>query len=166
MSQFIEHAGDLLGLKVVPHDEVTEFEGSVRPDFGVRVEGVIVGHIEMKAPGTSLDPSSYGPSTHNYKQWQRLKELPNLLHTNGTEFRLWRFGELVDDPVNVHTTDLERHTGKLTAPGRLRTVRQRVPAVDPGSHLFGRQTCRHSRSAGSVCSAKRSMTPFVPNVVP
>lgn len=119
ISQFIEEAGNLLGLQVVPHDEVTEFEGSVRPDFGVRVNGAIVGHIEMKAPGTSLDPATYGPSTHNYKQWQRLKELPNLLHTNGTEFRLWRYGELVDQPVNVHATDLERHTGRLTAPGRL-----------------------------------------------
>lgn len=116
---FIQQAGDLLGLQVVPHDEVAEFEGSVRPDFGVRVGGVVVGHIEMKAPGTSLDPSSYGVSTHNYKQWQRLKELPNLLHTNGTEFRLWRFGELVDEPVSVHATDLARHAGKLTAPGRL-----------------------------------------------
>lgn len=119
IAQFIQQAGDLLSLNVIPHDEVTEFDGSVRPDFGVRVNGVVVGHIEMKAPGTSLNPASYGPSTHNYKQWQRLKELPNLLHTNGTEFRLWRFGELVDAPVNVHTTDLEHHKGTLTAPGRL-----------------------------------------------
>lgn len=119
MAQFIEEAGALIGLQVIPHDEVTEFEGSVRPDFGVRVNGAVVGHIEMKAPGTSLNPSTYAPSTHNYKQWQRLKELPNLLHTNGTEFRLWRFGELVDQPVNVHAADLERLNGPLTAPGRL-----------------------------------------------
>jgi hypothetical protein len=122
VSQFIEQAGDLLGLTVVPHDEVAEFEGSVRPDFGIRVNGVIVGHIELKAPGTSLDPSTYGTTTHNYKQWQRLKELPNLLHTNGTEFRLWRFGELVDEPVSVHAADLERQKAPLTAPGRLELI--------------------------------------------
>lgn len=119
IAQFIEQAGALLGLKVVPHDEVSELEGSVRPDFGVRVNGVLVGHIELKAPGTSLEPSSYGKSTHNYRQWQRLRELPNLLHTNGTEFRLWRFGELIDEPVSVHAADLVRLTGMLKAPGRL-----------------------------------------------
>lgn len=119
IAQFIERSGELFGLKVVPHDEVTELEGSVRPDFGVRVNGGVIGHIELKAPGTSLNPSTYGPSTHNHKQWQRLKELPNLLHTNGTEFRLWRFGELVDEPVSVHAADLEHHKGTLKAPGRL-----------------------------------------------
>lgn len=122
IAQFIEQAGSLLGLTVVPHDEVAELEGSVRPDFGVRVNGIMVGHLELKAPGTNLDPSSYGPSTHNYQQWQRLRELPNLLHTNGTEFRLWRFGELVDDPVSVHASDLARHNGRLAAPGRLELV--------------------------------------------
>ncbi|WP_255029151.1 type ISP restriction/modification enzyme [Rhodococcus sp. GA1] len=109
----------MFGLKVVPHDEVTELDGSVRPDFGVRVNGGVIGHIELKAPGTSLDPSTYGPSTHNYRQWQRLKELPNLLHTNGIEFRLWRFGELIDEPVSVHAADLEHFKGVLKAPGRL-----------------------------------------------
>lgn len=122
ISLFIEQAGKLLGLAVVAHDEVAELGGSVRPDFGVRVNRVLTGHIELKAPGVSLDPSTYGPSTHNYRQWQRLRELPNLLHTNGIEFRLWRYGELVDEPVSVHTADLARHTGALTAPGRLELI--------------------------------------------
>lgn len=122
ISQFIEQAGVLLGVTAIAHDEVTEMEGSVRPDFGVRVDQALVGHIELKAPGTSLDPSSYAPSTHNYKQWQRLRELPNLLHTNGTEFRLWRYGELVDEPVHMHTADLAKHHGMLTAPGRLELI--------------------------------------------
>lgn len=122
MSQFIQQAGSLLGVTAVAHDEVAEFGGSVRPDFGVRVNQVLIGHIELKAPGTNLDPTSYGSSTHNYRQWQRLRELPNLLHTNGTEFRLWRYGELVDAPVSVHTADLALHRGALTAPGRLELI--------------------------------------------
>lgn len=122
IAQFVEQAGELLGVTAIAHDEVTEMEGSVRPDFGVRVDQALVGHIELKAPGTSLDPSSYAPSTHNYKQWQRLRELPNLLHTNGTEFRLWRYGELVDEPVHLHTADLAKHHGVLTAPGRLELI--------------------------------------------
>lgn len=122
ISNFVEQAGALLGLTAIAHNEVAELDGAVRPDFGVRVDGVLVGHVELKAPGVSLDPSSYGSSTHNYKQWQRLRELPNLLHTNGTEFRLWRFGELVDTPVYVHRVDLARETGRLTAPGRLELI--------------------------------------------
>ncbi|WP_082317792.1 type ISP restriction/modification enzyme [Streptomyces sp. NRRL WC-3549] len=122
VSNLVEQAGALLGLSVVAHNEVAELDGSVRPDFGVRVNGVITGHVELKAPGVSLDPSSYGISTHNYKQWQRLRELPNLLHTNGTEFRLWRYGELVDTPVHIHRVDLVSESGRLTAPGRLELV--------------------------------------------
>lgn len=119
VTHLIEGAGRLIHRTVVLHNEVAELEGSVRPDFGVRVNSVLVGHIELKAPGVSLDPSTYGTTTHNYRQWQRLKELPNLLHTNGIEFRLWRYGELVDEPVSVHTNDLSRLQGTLTAPGRL-----------------------------------------------
>ncbi len=122
VSQFVQQAGALLNVIAIAHDEVSEDGGSVRPDFGVRVDNVLIGHIELKAPGTSLDPATYGPSTHNYRQWQRLKELPNLLHTNGIEFRLWRYGELVDEPVFVHAKDLATHRGTLTAPGRLELV--------------------------------------------
>jgi Type ISP C-terminal specificity domain/N-6 DNA Methylase len=122
MSQLIEKAGALIGVTAIAHDEVSELEGLVRPDFGVRVNGMLVGHIELKAPGTSLDPSTYSRSTHNFAQWQRLRELPNLLHTNGTEFRLWRFGELVDEPVSVHAADLTRLRGTLTAPARLELI--------------------------------------------
>lgn len=122
IAQLIQQAGKLLQVTAIAHDEVAELEGSVRPDFGVRVNQVLVGHIELKAPGTSLDPSTYGVTTHNYKQWQRLRELPNLLHTNGTEFRLWRYGELIDEPVHVHAADLTKLHGTLKAPGRLELI--------------------------------------------
>jgi hypothetical protein len=119
VTRLVEQAGALLGMTVTAHGQVHEMDGAVRPDFGVVVDGVLCGHVELKAPGTSLDPASYGRTTHNSRQWQRLRELPNLLHTNGTEFRLWRYGELVDLPVNVHSPDLTRTSGHLTAPGRL-----------------------------------------------
>ncbi|QZY84650.1 N-6 DNA methylase [Micrococcus luteus] len=106
--------GELVGRRVVAHSEVTVVgdEGeAVRPDFGVRVDGVLTGHIELKAPGVSLDPATYKPRTHNGRQWQRLKELPNLLHTNGTEWRLWRYGKLVGDPRSLHVADLRTMRG-------------------------------------------------------
>lgn len=107
ISELIEQAGDALGVQVSTHDQIREQDGSVRPDFGISVNNVLSGHVEVKAPGVSLDPSSYGKTTHNAKQWERLRRLPNLLHTNGLEWRLWRFGELVGKPVWFHATKLD-----------------------------------------------------------
>ncbi len=122
VTSLIEQYATLMNRTAVMHNEVRELDNTVRPDFGVRVNGSLVGHVELKAPGTNLDPASYGKTTHNFRQWQRLRELPNLLHTNGIEFRLWRYGTLVDDPIHLHARDLARHTGPLLAPGRLEGV--------------------------------------------
>jgi len=119
VSRFVEACGALLGLAVSTHEQVHELDGAVKPDLGVLVEGVLTGHVELKAPGTPLDPDTYGRSTHNHRQWQRLKELPNLLHTNGAEWRLWRYGTPIVPPVHVHALDLTRVAGDLTAPPAL-----------------------------------------------
>lgn len=108
-------SSDLLSLKTVMHKEVREDSGTVRPDYGARVNGLMTGHIELKKPGTSLDPTTYAKTSHNARQWQRLRNLPNLLHTNGTDWRLWRYGELIADST-LHTPSLATHKGKLTAP--------------------------------------------------
>lgn len=107
---------DVLNRKTVMHEEVREDAGAVRPDYGVRINGLMSGHLELKRPGTSLDPSTYSKTSHNARQWQRLRNLPNLLHTNGVEWRLWRYGELVGSPVSLFTPGLATHTGKMTAP--------------------------------------------------
>lgn len=124
VTHLVEQAGQTLGLTVVAHSQVAEQDGAVKPDFGIRVNGVLIGHLEVKAPGTSLDPSTYSRSSHNYRQWQRLKELPNLLHTNGTEFRHWSYGEPQGQPVSVHASSLLRAPDPLTAPDRLALVFQ------------------------------------------
>lgn len=116
---FLQEVGQDLGLKVIAHDEVPEQDGLVRPDFGVRVNGLLCGHVELKAPGISLDPLSYSKTSHNYRQWQRLSHLPNLLHTNGIEWRLWRYGELVAGPIFLQSRDLARHHGPIAAPESL-----------------------------------------------
>lgn len=97
VSNLLTAIGTAANLPVVTHDEVREMEGALRADFALSVKGALSGHIELKAPGISLDPETYGRTTHNYQQWQRLKELPNLLHTNGLQWRLWRNGELKHD---------------------------------------------------------------------
>ncbi|SCE91510.1 N-6 DNA Methylase [Micromonospora coriariae] len=90
-------AGKQLGVTAVFHDEVRDTERQVRPDYGVSVGGAITGYMEIKAPGKSIDPG--GLRGHDRVQWERQRDLPNLLYTNGTEWRLYRDRELVDAPV-------------------------------------------------------------------
>lgn len=99
-------------------------EGLVRPDYAIMVDGVLTGYVELKAPGKNIDPTSFTKKSHEYKQWQRLRNLPNLLYTNGTEWRLYRYGEPVltstgYDAVHMHGS-FSGH-GTLSAPDALAT---------------------------------------------
>lgn len=99
-------------------------EGLVRPDYAIMVDGVLTGYVELKAPGKNIDPASFTKKSHEYKQWQRLRNLPNLLYTNGTEWRLYRYGEPVltstgYDAVHMHGS-FSSH-GTLSAPDALAT---------------------------------------------
>lgn len=56
------------------------------------VRGLLVGHVELKRPDRSIDPSTM--RGHDLAQWRKLSRLPNLLYTNGSDWRLYTFGEL------------------------------------------------------------------------
>lgn len=107
----ITSVGKKLGLTVVAFDEVADTERSVRPDYAVQVNGAITGYVEVKAPGESINPDDF--RGHNLRQWQRLQDLPNLVYTNGTEWRLWRGGELILDPVFFQGAGLKTSGSKL-----------------------------------------------------
>ncbi|MEW1825033.1 type ISP restriction/modification enzyme [Streptomyces sp. NPDC088196] len=79
------------------HDEFRLPDLGVRPDYAVRANNDITGYIELKKPGLSVDPETF--SRHNREQWEKLRDLPNLLYSNGTEWRLFRHGEQVGDTV-------------------------------------------------------------------
>src|SRR5699024_2317084 len=116
-----EYGENVLSRKVVLHAEVREDSGNVRPDFGVRDDKLMSGHVELKKPGTSLDPDTYGKTKHNGRQWKRLRNLPNLLHTNGLEWRLWRYGEIVA-VAHLPVSSLTNFKGAIDAPPKLDTV--------------------------------------------
>lgn len=107
-------AGNALGLKVVPHDEVRDTERGVRPDYAISVGGLITGYVEVKRPGANLDPASF--TGHNRRQWERQRDLPNLIYTNGTEWRLWKDLEQVGDPAHLTGGTLTT-AGASLAPG-------------------------------------------------
>lgn len=114
----IEHllaaAGAALDLPVVPHDEVRDNDRGVRPDYAISVNGAITGYVEVKKPGANLDPEAL--TGHNLRQWQRQRDLPNLIYTNGTEWRLYRDGDPVRDPINLTGGTLRTAGKQLTAP--------------------------------------------------
>ena len=70
-----------------------------RPDLGITLNGLLVGHIELKRPGLGARPENFtGP---NKSQWTRFKELPNLIYTDGSEWSLYHSGKLSWDRVRI-----------------------------------------------------------------
>lgn len=79
------------------HDEYPLPDLGVRPDYAVSVDGEISGYVELKRPGLPVDPDTFGRG--NREQWHKLRDLPNLLYSNGTEWRLFRGGRQVGETV-------------------------------------------------------------------
>lgn len=84
-----------------------------RPDYAITMRKVLVGYVEVKAPGKGSDPRRY--RGHDREQWEKLQSLPNLLYTDGNSFSLWQTGELVGTIVELDG-DVEKSGSKLTAP--------------------------------------------------
>jgi hypothetical protein len=70
-----------------------------RPDYALTLRNVLVGYVEVKAPGKGADPRRY--RGHDKEQWEKLQSLPNLLYTDGNAFSLWQNGELVGEIVEL-----------------------------------------------------------------
>lgn len=111
LEKLLGRFGERLHLKAVFHDEVRDEERRVRPDYGVSIDGAISGYVEVKAPGRSIDPAGF--KGHDLEQWERQKDLPNLLYTNGTEWRLFRDEEPVGEPVHLSGGPLTKAGQKL-----------------------------------------------------
>ena len=94
VASLVEGIGTLLGLTVQTVTEVRVQEVAGRPDMGVIVGGLLNGHIELKAPGKGADPKKF-KDTQNKAQWEKFKNLPNLLYTDGNEWALYRNGERI-----------------------------------------------------------------------
>ncbi len=61
------------------------------PDFRIGKNGEIVGYIEAKSPDTNLREIEDSEQLKRYRN-----SLPNLILTNFLEFRLYRYGSLID----------------------------------------------------------------------
>lgn len=86
--------------EVVAVGETSLSDLKIRPDYSVTVNSALVGFVELKAPGKGADPRRF-KGKHDKEQWERLKQLPNLIYTDGNDFSLWRDGELVGPVVRL-----------------------------------------------------------------
>ncbi len=87
-----------------------------RPDYAITLRNVLVGFVEVKAPGKGADPRRY--KGHDKEQWEKLQSVPNLLYTDGNSFSLWQNGEPVGSIVKLEG-DIESSGAKLAAPAEL-----------------------------------------------
>lgn len=117
LEALLRTVGEHLGVPAVFHDEVRDAERRVRPDYGVSVAGAISGYVEVKAPGRTIDPAQF--SGHDKLQWERQRDLPNLIYTNGTHWRLYRDGELLAGPLVLDGGTLETAGRHLLPPPEL-----------------------------------------------
>jgi predicted helicase len=89
----------------------------IRPDYSVTVHRALVGFVELKAPGKGADPRRFR-EVHDKEQWIKLKQLPNLIYTDGNEFSLWQDGELAGPIVRL-SGDIQSSEGTLSAGSEL-----------------------------------------------
>jgi hypothetical protein len=114
---------DIAVLSGIPHGAISLVGESTlsalatRPDYAVTVHNVLVGFVEVKAPGKGADPRRFA-NEHDKKQWVKLKSLPNLIYTDGNGFSLWRNGTLQDKVIALEG-DVETSGHKLAAPASL-----------------------------------------------
>ena len=90
LETLISDIGALIGgepLRPVLIGETQISELKTRPDYAVQKGQALIGHIEVKAPGKGANPRKFSEK-HDKEQWAKLKNLPNLLYTDGQVFSL------------------------------------------------------------------------------
>jgi len=105
----VQEVGQALSLKVVSTGE-TRLPGRLgKPDYAVHTRSLLVGYVELKAPGTGANPSRF--TGHNREQWKRFEAIPNLLYCDGNDWGLYRNGKAVR-PVVRFSGDVARDSKK------------------------------------------------------
>lgn len=107
VAELLTTAGELLNLEVNKITEIQVDELAGRPDVGITVRSLVVGHIELKAPGKGANPAKLKGA--DKVQWEKFKDLPNLIYTDGNEWALYRNGERVEKLI--------RFSGDVTEEG-------------------------------------------------
>ncbi len=90
----------IISRKIILKGESALHDRLGRPDFAASAEKLLVGYIELKAPGKGANPTLY--KGHDREQWKRFKNVPNILYTDGNEWGLYQNAELVDRRIRLN----------------------------------------------------------------
>jgi hypothetical protein len=96
------------GIRLSIHGQTSITSINSRPDFAIAVNGRVIGHVELKRPGKGVEPKGWPAKSHDRKQWDKIKILPNLLYSDGCKWALYREGSQIGPTVNLFddiTTD-------------------------------------------------------------
>jgi len=91
--ELIEGSGTLFARNVEARTEAQVQGLGARPDIGVAVDRLLSGFVELKAPGKGARPERFTGADR--EQWLKFQRLPNLIYTDGSEWSLYRTGDLV-----------------------------------------------------------------------
>ena len=118
--KFIQTAGNVFGMKVVPMGEV-RVKNIGKPDYAIHSNGSLCGYVEVKRVGKGADPTTY--QGHDKSQWERFKTLPCILYTDGNEWGLFQRGE--------RTSSIVRMSGNIKAEGARAVTLNNAVALEP-----------------------------------
>ncbi len=104
-------AGTAFGRRVETASEVRVAHLPARPDIGVLVDGLLCGHVELKAPGKGARAERLKGA--DKAQWDKLRALPNLIYTDGHEWALYHEGVRHLPPVDLGDGDGGAALGRL-----------------------------------------------------
>ena len=104
VGELLKAMGSIMGRSIKTPTEVRPDDLEGRPDIGVTADGLLIGLVELKAPGVGARPETF--KGRNADQWERFKRFPNLVYTDGAEWSLYQNGELASR-VRI-SEDIER----------------------------------------------------------
>jgi Type ISP C-terminal specificity domain/N-6 DNA Methylase len=87
----IEGFGAKIGAPIVATTEAQMADLKGRPDVAIAIDGLVTGHIELKAPGKGARTTKLKGG--DAEQWKKFRNHPNLIYTDGNEWALYRTGE-------------------------------------------------------------------------
>jgi hypothetical protein len=117
LEQLLRRIAKAQHTKLVAHGEVRIADLRVRADYAISIGGAVCGYVEVKAPGKGAIPEEWSVKSHDRRQWEKLKKLPNLLYTDGNDWALYRDGEPFGEPARVDG-DIRRSGKRLAPAGR------------------------------------------------
>lgn len=90
VAKLVETFGTRWKLSPRVHPEYPLPEARVRPDYAVETSGRITGFLELKAPGHDVMPDGF--TKRDREQWELMRQLFNVLYSNGHTWCLYRGG--------------------------------------------------------------------------